>query len=154
MELHELLRFIHILGAVIWVGGVIVLNAVVTKASRRADRSAVIRLNEELDWVGPWIISPAATVMIGLGVWLVLLEDEWAFSQLWIVLALVLVGMSMVLGMGYLGPEGKRISTLVKERGDADPDARRRMGRLLWVARLDVLILLVVLWAMVFKPGA
>jgi hypothetical protein len=87
-------------------------------------------------------------------VWLVVLEDEWAFSQLWIVLSLALVGVSMVLGMGYFGPEGKRISRMAQERGGDDGNVRRRIGRLLWVSRFDVLILVVVLWAMVFKPGS
>jgi hypothetical protein len=31
--------------------------------------------------------------------WLVLLEEEWAFSQLWIVLALVLVAVSSAQGV-------------------------------------------------------
>lgn len=154
MELHEWLKFFHVLAAIIWVGAAIVLNAVITRANRRPDRSAVVRLTSEVEWVGPLLISPAAVVVIGLGIWLVGLEDEWAISQVWVILSLVLVGVSMILGIGYFGPEGKRISAMVEERGPADADARRRMDRLLWWARVDLLILLVVLWAMVFKPGA
>jgi uncharacterized membrane protein len=154
MELHEWLRFVHILGAIIWVGSSIVLNAVVTRANRRADSSAAVRLSRDVDWVGPWLIGPSAAVVIGLGIWLVVLEEEWAFSQAWIVLSLVLVGVSMILGIGYFGPEGKRISRMADERGAEDPEVRRRMGRLLGFSQVDVLILLVVLWLMVFKPGA
>lgn len=153
MELPEWLGFVHILGAVVWVGGVIVLNAVLSRANRSGDRGAVVRLNAEVEWVGLGLIFPSALVVIGVGIWLVLLEEVWAFSQLWIVLSLALVGVSMVLGLGYFGPEGKRISRIVEERGPEEPAVRRRMSRLLWLARLDVLMLLVVLWAMVFKPG-
>jgi hypothetical protein len=60
----------------------------------------------------------------------------------------------MILGIGYFGPEGKRISRMADERGAEDPEVRRRMGRLLGFSQVDVLILLVVLWLMVFKPGA
>lgn len=133
MELHEWLSFVHILGAVIWVGGVIVLNAVIARANRKGDPGAAVRLTIETDWVGPWLIFPSAVVVIGVGIWLVFLEEEWAFSQLWIILALVLVGESTILGMGYFGPEGKRISRIVEERGPEDPDVRRRMSRLLLV---------------------
>ncbi len=153
MELGDWLRLIHILGAAIWVGGVIVLNAVMTRAGRSPDRTALVRLTGELEWVGPWLISPAASVVIGVGVWLVF-EEHWSFSEFWIILSLVLVGVSMILGFGYFGPEGKRIAKMVGERGPEDAEVRRRMSRLLSLARLDVLILLVVLWTMVFKPGA
>jgi hypothetical protein len=43
---------------------------------------------------------------------------------------------------------------LADARGAEDGVVRGRLNRLLWIARLDTLILLVVLWLMVFKPGA
>jgi uncharacterized membrane protein len=152
VELHEWLMFFHVLGAIIWVGTVIVMNAILTKASRASDRTAIFRLARELEWVGPGLIGPSALVVILLGVWLVILEEEWAFSQLWIWLSLVLVAVSMVEGISS-GPEGKRIVRMADERGGGDGEVRRRMGRLLWLARLDILILVVVVWLMVFKPG-
>ena len=154
MELHEWLLFLHIVAATIWVGGAIVLNTVIARANRSPDRAQVVRLTADLEWVGPRLIGPSAMAVIGLGIWLVAIEEEWVFSQTWIVLSLVLVGISMVLGMGYFGPEGKRISRITEQRGPEDPEARGRMDRLVWLSRLDVLILLVVVWAMVFKPGA
>lgn len=82
-------------------------------------------------------------------------EDWIAFSQTWIWLSLVLVAVSMMgLGIAYFGPEGRRIGRITAERGPDDPEIRRRMDRLLTVNGLDLLILAVVLWLMVFKPGA
>lgn len=152
MELHEWLLFFHVLASMIWVGAVIFQNAVMARASRASDRTAVLRLSRELEWVGPWLIGPASLVVIALGIWLVLLEEDWAFSQLWIWLALVLVAVSTVQGI-YSGPEGKRVQRLADERGPDDGQVRRRLIRLLWLERLDVLILVVVVWLMVFKPG-
>ena len=152
MELHEWLLFFHIVALMIWVGAVIFQNAVMARASRAHDRTAVLRLTRELEWVGPWLIGPSSLVVIGLGVWLVILEEDWAFSQLWIWLALVLVAVSAVQGI-YSGPEGKRVQRLADERGPDDGQVRRRLIRLLWLERLDVLILVVVVWLMVFRPG-
>jgi hypothetical protein len=50
VELHEWLLFFHILGSIIWVGGVIVQNAVMARASRAPDRTTVLRLAAELEW--------------------------------------------------------------------------------------------------------
>lgn len=135
-----------------WVGAVIVTGATMTKAARARDHTAVLRLSRELEWVGPGLIGPSSAVVIGLGVWLVLLEEEWAFSQLWIVLAVVLVGVSTIDGI-YSGSEARRIAHRADERGPANREVRRRLSRLLWLGRLDLLILLAVLWLMVFKPA-
>ncbi len=153
MELHEWLMFFHILGAIVWVGAVILMNAMMTRASRSPDRTAVLRLAGELEWVGPRLIGPSAAVVIGLGIWLVFVEEGLAFSQLWIWLSLVLVAVTMAQNGVYSAPEGKRIARLAEERGAEDPEVRHRLNRLLWLARLDILILVAVLWLMVFKPG-
>lgn len=153
MELHEWLLFFHILAAAMWVGAAIVLTAVIARANRNPDRTVVAGLARELEWVGPRFITPAAIAVIALGIWLTLIEDGIDFSQVWIWLALVLVGVSTVLGVGYFGPEGKRIGRIAAERGPDDPEIRRRMDRLLMVNGLDLVILAAVLWLMVFKPG-
>ncbi len=152
MGLHDWLMFFHILGAIVWVGAVVLMNAMMARANRALDRTAVLRLSRELEWVGPWLIGTSSAVVIGAGIWLVFVEEGLAFSQLWIVLSLVLVAVSSIQGI-YSGPEGKRILLLADERGAEDREVRRRLGRLLWLARLDVLILVAVLWLMVFKPG-
>ena len=60
---------------------------------------------------------------------------------------------TMVQNGVYTVPEGKRIARLADERGAEDREVRRRWGRLLWLGRLDDLILVAVLWLVVFKPG-
>ncbi len=101
----------------------------------------------------PRLIGPSALVVIALGIWLVPVEEDLSFSQPWIWLSLVLVAVTMVQNGIYSAPEGKRIARLAEERGPEDREVRRRLSRLLWLGRLDVLILVVVLWLMVFKPG-
>lgn len=153
MELHEWLAFLHILAAIVWVGASITQSVILTRANRYPDRAVIAGLAHELEWVGPFLIGPAALVVIGTGIWIVLIEDWVAFSDTWIWLSLVLVGVSMVLGMAYFGPEGRRIGRIADERGHEDAEFRQRMDRLLLIGRLDMLILAVVLWLMVFKPG-
>jgi len=152
MTLHNWLMFLHILGAIVWVGAVILMTAMTERANRAPDRAGVLRLSRELEWVGPWLIGTSSAVVIGAGIWLVFVEEGMAFSQVWIWLALALVAVSSVQGI-YSGPEGKRVLLMADERGPEDREVLRRLNRLLWLARLDVLILVVVLWLMVFKPG-
>ena len=153
MELHEWLAFLHILAAIVWVGASITQSVILTRANRNPDRAVVAGLAHELEWAGPFLIGPAALVVIGSGIWITLIEDWVAISDTWIWLSLVLVGVSMVLGIAYFGPEGRRMGSIVDEHGPDDAEFRRRMNRLLVIGQLDLLILVVVLWLMVFKPG-
>lgn len=154
MELHEWLAFFHILASIVWVGAVILDNAMLTRASREPDRTAVLRLFREFEWGGPRLIGPSAAVVIGVGIWLVILEEWAAFSQVWIWLTLVLLAVSMGQNAIYSAREGRRIAVLADERGAEDREVRRRLDRVLWLGRLDVLILVIVVALMVFKPGA
>jgi uncharacterized membrane protein len=54
VELHEWLMFFHVLGAITWVGAVIVMNAILTKVLRRFLRGAQLHrlgLKEEVSHV-------------------------------------------------------------------------------------------------------
>ncbi len=154
MELHEWLAFLHILAAVVWVGAAVTTSAVIMRANRNPDRAVVAGLAQQLEWVGPRLIGPSALVVVAAGIWITIIEDWVDFAQTWIWLSLVLVAVSMVLGMGYFGPEGRRIGRIVAERGPEHPEVRQRMDRLLMLNGLDLVILVVVIWLMVFKPGA
>jgi hypothetical protein len=92
-------------------------------------------------------------VVVGLGIWLVILEEDISFPQLWIWLTLLLLAISMGQNGIYSAREGSRVTVLADERGAEDAEVRRRFGRLLWLGRLDVLILVIVVGLMVFKPG-
>lgn len=153
MELQEWLSFLHILAAIVWVGASITQSVIMTRANRDQDRTVVAGLARQLEWLGPFLIGPAAVAVVGTGIWIALIHGA-AFSDTWIWLSLVLVGVSMILGMTYFGPEGRRIGRIIGERGSEDAELRRRLDRLLLIGRLDLLILAVVLWLMVFKPGA
>lgn len=152
MEPHEWLAFFHVLAAIIWVGAVIFMNAMMALASRGPDRTAVLRLAHEFQRVGPLLMGPSFLVVVGSGIWLVALEDWAAFSQLWVWLALVLVAVSMLLSI-YSGSQRRRMSRAAAERGAEESELLRGLRRNLWLSRLDMLVLVFVVWLMVLKPG-
>ncbi|MGI8511427.1 MAG: hypothetical protein ACR2NH_02250 [Solirubrobacteraceae bacterium] len=53
----------------------------------------------------------------------------------------------------YTGPESGRLAEQIGEQGsDDDPEIRRRIGRLLLVARVELLIFVAIIYVMVDKP--
>ena len=86
------------------------------------------------------------------GLWLIA-RDTFSLDE-WNVYALVVIGLSIVAGAGFLGPESGRIGKLMDERGDDDAEVRRRINRIFLVSRIELALLVSVVLVMALKPGA
>ena len=99
--LYEWLLFLHILAAMIWVGGLVLLNVLAALVLRSGDRESVARLIATLRVVGPATLAPSMIGVVVFGIWLVIDSDAWGFGQTWIVLALVLFAAAFLVGAVY-----------------------------------------------------
>ena len=88
--LYDWLMFLHVLAAMIWVGGGVALAVLATQVLRSGDSDAVARFVGSLRLLGPLMFAPALLAVLGLGIWLVLDSDAWDFGQTWVWLALTL----------------------------------------------------------------
>jgi len=152
MSWYELLLFLHISAAIVWLGAGFLITLVTFGARSSGDRAKELAEQQGLGWLAPRLFIPASLGTMILGVLLVIDSDFWGFDQLWIVIGLAGWLVSFVLGFFFLRPEGQRISAIVAERGPNDPELD---GRLLNVAALDrfqVLVLFLVVADMVQKP--
>ncbi len=83
---------------------------------------------------------------------MVLRNDSWEFSDLWIAIGIGLFVLLFLIGVGFHGPNYKKIHAIEEESGPDTPAALRLMRRGFVAARLEVVVLLVVVGLMVFKP--
>jgi uncharacterized membrane protein len=150
---YSWLVFLHILAAITWVGGAIMLNFLNTRSIRADDPARLATAAKETEWIGTRVIAPTTLVLLAMGITMVAVNEAWTIGQLWIILALVLFGITFATGAFFLGPEAGRIAGLVDERGVSDPEVRRRLRRVVLVGRIDLITLIVVVWDMVVKPG-
>jgi uncharacterized membrane protein len=150
---YNWLLFFHILAAIIWVGGAIMLNILNTRSIRSGDPARLASTAQETAWVGTRVIAPTTLILLVLGLVMVGVNEAWTIGQLWIILALVLFGITFATGAFFLGPEAGRIGKLVEKRGPADPEVRRRLRRVVLVGRVDLITLIVIVWDMAVKPG-
>jgi len=94
--LYDWLKFLHILAAMIWLGGLVALGLLATQALRRRDRDSIVRLVGNLRMIGPLVFAPAMAAVVGFGIWLVLDSAAWDFGQTWIGLALGLFAVAFL----------------------------------------------------------
>ena len=148
--LYQWLLLLHIVAAMVWVGGAVLLGALATAVIHGCEPEAVARFVRTLGLIGPRVLAPATVAVVGLGVWMVLDDVAWDFGQTWVQLALALFAAAFVIGAAYQSRTALAAERAVG-RGDHD-EALRQLARWSWGYRLIVLLLLVGTWDMVFKP--
>ena len=152
MSYYEVLLFGHLLAAMVWVGGDLMIQMFYLRA-RVAGPEAVAQFAKDVEWIGLRVMNIAALLVVVLGVLLVIEVDAYEFSQFWVSAALAMFAVSAITGAGFLGPESGRIAKLSEERGPADPDVQRRIGRILLISRIELVLLILIVLDMVVKPG-
>ncbi len=151
MTLYEFLIFVHVLAATVWVGGGVMIQVLASRAVRAGDPAHAAMTTADAEWVGLRVFMPASIVLLGFGIWGAV-EGDWDFGAAWISIGFAAFLFSFFLGMAFLGPESGRIKSLVRERGLDDPEVSRRTSRILLFSRIELLVLIVAVFAMVTKP--
>jgi uncharacterized membrane protein len=149
--LHGWLVFIHVLAAMLWVGGVTALCGLALWAGRRSDEVAVARFVSSLRTLGPVLFAPPPLILIGSGIWMVIQDDDVRWGQGWVLAGLALFAAAFAVGAGFSSRAALAAERAVA-RGDDDEAARRLQQ---WVGGALIIWLLLVAgtWDMVFKPG-
>jgi uncharacterized membrane protein len=151
MTWYTFFKSVHVIAAVIWVGGAatIQLFALRTLATNDGRRQAEFAKDAEV--IGMRTFTPASIVLFLAAIGM-MVNAHWPWGQNWTVLGLVAFGLSFAIGAGFLGPESGRLAKLVAAEGPESPAVTARIRRILMVSRAELVVLLVVIWNMVVKP--
>jgi uncharacterized membrane protein len=149
MTLGETYKLIHVLAAIVWVGGG-TLALVFTWRALGAEREHRLGYARDMEALANRVFAPASVIALVFGILMVLDIDAFEFSQTWILIGIIALAASVVVGIGFFGPQTKR---LVSEIESSDPKAEGRLALIAKMSVLDVGLLYVVVWAMVAKPG-
>ena len=149
-SLYLVLKFAHVVAAIVWVGGVITLSIINARLTHERDPASVRVMGRQSAAFGRRVLGPAALCTLLAGVALVpVMRAGFAFWMGW---GLAGVVASLVIGSVLLRPavmEIVRLSQSGAAQEVAWAAARRRMVAL---NGINALVLLSTVWAMVFKP--
>lgn len=149
-SLYQWLMFLHVLAAMVWVGGLVLLVALSTHILRKVDQEEIARFSASLRRIGPLVLAPATIAVVSLGIGLVLDSNQWHFSQGWIVLALALFAVAFLIGAAFQSRAAIGLERAI-ETGNQE-EAVRQLRRWAWGMRLILALLVIVTWDMVAKP--
>lgn len=154
--MHEVALFVHLLGVLLFVAGVVVAG-VAFEAGRRRRRPAEIALLLGLTRIGVALVGAGALLLLGGGLWLVGVEEDVGFGTGWVDAALGLFVVAMALG-GFGGQRPKRARLLATALAESDQPADAELRSLLddpasrAANYVSALLVLAILALMVFKP--
>ena len=145
---YLLLKFIHILSAIVAVGANITYGAWSVRARRQPEHLAfAVRGIRFLD---NWIANPAYGVLFVTGVLMIIVGN--LTIQLWIIVAVVLFIAIAVIGFGYFSPLVKRQLALIDAGDTSSPEFERLARRNSMIGPLLGVLVVIILAMMVFKP--
>ncbi len=151
MSYYELLLFLHVTAAVIWLGSALFDQAIMYREEQVGDRLFLRQFVGHSEWWAPRMFIPASLAVFVFGI-LLTIEGPWGFGDLWITLSLAGYGVSFLVGILYLAPESKRIQAAGETHGPDSTEARFYMRRLSVVGRMELAVLFLVVWMMTVKP--
>jgi uncharacterized membrane protein len=153
MTLYEFLLFIHVAATVVWVGAGLLSLVLAIGYDRDGDEPAIRRFLADQDRLATRLFIPASLTVVIFGIALVIESDAWTFGYLWIVLGLVGFAATFVTGLFLIKPANERIgAAMEREGGRLTPALRTDIRKLIVMARLDYVVLFLVIADMVVKP--
>ena len=152
MDRYELLKFAHVGGAIVWIGGATMVQFFGARAMSSGDALRLVTFTRDAEWIGTRVMLPSALLVLAAG-FLLIWDGPWDLGMTWVWLALVLFAISFVIGLAFLTPEAKRVGDAVEREGPESPAVRSRISRIFMISRIDLVILFAIVFLMVTKPG-
>lgn len=147
---YEWFKIVHVMAAVLWVGGGAALVVYALMTLRQDDPREMASFATKAGLIGERIFLPLSLTVFGMGVAMVeKLDIPW--SNFWILFGVVGWAVSAGTGALFLGPETKRLGKMIAERPPDDAETQRRIRRILLIVRLENLLLLAIVFVMVAK---
>ncbi|MGI9120051.1 MAG: DUF2269 family protein [Acidimicrobiales bacterium] len=152
VDVYNVLKFLHIMAAVVWVGGAILLQAMAQFALKSNLSGRAAEFAGEVEVIGKRFFTPLSVVVLVLGIGLVQ-QGDWGFGKPWVILGMLGIVATIATGAGYLGPQMGKLAKVIEAEGADAPSVRTKMKTILNVARIDIVVLVVIIFVMVTKVG-
>jgi uncharacterized membrane protein len=144
---------VHVIAAVIWVGGDVTLTTLGIVFERRGEGETLAALGRMGAWIGTRVYTPALFVVIAFGI-AMMFEADLDWGQFWVIFGLIGWAIAGCVGVGFVGPELGRIDEAARTHGPDSEEVARRVKRLFMIFRFDTALLVLIVLDMTVKPFA
>lgn len=151
MTWNEFWLFLHVLGAITWVGGAGAVQVFGILTKRAADPAKTVFFIRNVAWTVTRVFLPAALLVFVSGVGL-LETGFWEWSDEFVVVGIVLWAAVSIVAFGFLGRAMGRAGSQLEAEGPSPP-LMMKIRNLVWTSRILLGTLVVIVFVMTVKPG-
>ncbi|HET7370477.1 MAG TPA: hypothetical protein VFK45_06520 [Gammaproteobacteria bacterium] len=144
---YNLFLFLHIAAVIVWIGGAFALVVLNGRIANEPDPAAAAVLNRQVAYFGRTVFGPAVMTTLAAGI--VMVAVSGMGMPLWVIWGVAGLIASSLIGAIPERRAGQALAALHGKGGTQWLALRRRMTLL---STVNLLLLLSVVWAMVFKP--
>jgi uncharacterized membrane protein len=150
---YSLFKAVHVLGAVIWVGGGVSIMIHAIRAQRTTDADGIVTVAKQAAFMGEKVFAPVGLITFLMGI-AMMINTSWGWGHFWIVAGLIGYASTFVVGVAILSPTAKKIDESAEKNGPTHPETIALIERIMLIARFDIAVLMLVVLDMVTKPYA
>ena len=126
------------------------MNVLVARALR-GDPEFLRPMLASMEWVVTKMSIPSSLLVFPFGVLLVV-EGGYEFNDLFVILGIAGAVATILVGATVLSPRFKKIDDAMNEHGTGSAVAQQLVSRTILIARLDLVMLFVLIGIVVTKP--
>lgn len=153
MSYYEVLLFLHVALAAVWIGSALLLQVLSFRSRTSGDPGLLAALGPHSQWLAQRLFIPSSLGVLVVGV-LLTIDGPWEFDMLWILVGFAGFVATFLVGIGLIEPTARRMTAAVETHGPDSPEAVREDRRLYALGFVDLAILFAVVWDMTLKPTA
>lgn len=149
MDWYSLAKFLHVISAILWLGGALIMVILGLAAERAKNDSQMVGVVRQVAWLAERVYVPSSISTLIFGLIATWIGGLW--SELWVILGLIGVAATITLGIGVLSPRAKKVETEFKAGGET-PAVVALCHEILAIAKFDMVLLYTIVADMVLKP--
>jgi uncharacterized membrane protein len=150
---YSLFKAVHVLGAVIWVGGGVSIMIHAIRGQRAYKPEDIVTVAKQAAFMGEKVFAPVGLVTFLMGI-AMMINTSLGWGHFWIVAGLIGYASTFIVGIAILSPMAKKIDESAEKNGPTHPETIALIERIMLIARFDVAVLMLVVLDMVTKPFA
>ncbi|HST14052.1 MAG TPA: DUF2269 family protein [Gaiellaceae bacterium] len=150
---YSLFKAVHVLGAVIWVGGGVSIMIHAIRGQRAYKPEDIVTVAKQAAFMGEKVFAPVGLITFLMGI-AMMINTNLGWGHFWIVAGLIGYASTFIVGIAILSPMAKKIDESAERNGPTHPETIALIERIMLIARFDVAVLMLVVLDMVTKPFA
>ncbi len=151
MSYYEVLLFLHIATAIVWLGSAVLFFVLFQRTKMAPDPVLAERLGAHVKWLAQRLFIPSAFAVLVFGI-LLTIEGPWNFDDVWILVGLAGWATSFVVGVGVIEPTTNKMHAAIAAHGPQHESVGGYSRRLDGLAAFDLTLLFAIVWDMALKP--